>query len=208
MMEDNQPLRGSSGDVEGILQRIFNERDPAQHRAALWDLLGHSDDWELFERLQSLGAQRSMDAYFRSLLDHFDEAADATGIQTDDEREQIREIYAAPLLCLQSGDLAGSAAAMHEILLNEIYHIYNIAEDELAFGDATAISLQRWVSEEVLFPLSIIEYLAYSDYLIQDDAAALTENNLALLLTLFFSAQAYLDMREGTGGEDLTLFPS
>ncbi|HEX7343648.1 MAG TPA: hypothetical protein VF398_05250 [bacterium] len=208
MTEDDLPPRGISNDMEDVLQRIFNESDPAQHRAALWDLLGHSDDWELFERLQSLGAQRSMDAYFRNLLDQFDEAADATGIASDDEREQIREMYAAPLLCLHHGDLAGSAAAMHEILLNEIYHLYNIGEDELAFADATAISLQRWVGEEVLFPLSLIEYLAYSDYLTRDIAVPLMENNLALLLTLFFSAQAYLDMREGAEGDDLTIAPN
>ncbi len=208
MREDDLSPRGISSDIEAVLQRIFNESDTSQHRAALWDLLGHSDDWELFERLQSLGAERSMDAYFRNLLDQFDEAAAATGIASEDEREQIREMYAAPLLCLHHGDLAGSAAAMHEILLNEIYHLYNIGENELAFGDATAMSLQRWVSEEVLFPLSIIEYLAYSDYLTRDIAVPLMENNLALLLTLFFSAQAYLDMREGSGGEDLTISPS
>jgi len=207
-MGDGIPASGDAGDIEAVLQRIFNESDPVAHRAALWDLLGHSDDWELFERLQALGAQRSMDAYFRNLLEHFDEAADATGVEVDDEREQIREMYAAPLLCLRNGDLAGSAAAMHEILLNEIYHVYSITEEELAFGDATAISLQRWVGEEVLFPLSIIEYLAYSDYLTRDVAVALMENNLALLLTLFFSAQAYLDMREGAEGDDLTIAPS
>jgi len=209
MIEDDTPLKGNAADLEAVLQRIFNESDPAAHRAALWDLLGHSDDWELFERLESLGAQRSMDAYFRNLLDHFDEAADATGVEVDDEREQIREMYAAPLLCLRNGDLAGAAAAMHEILLNEIYHVYNITEEELAFSDATAISLQRWVGEEVLFPMSIIEYLAYSDYLTRDVAITLMENNLALLLTLFFSAQAFLDMREGSeGGDDLTISPS
>jgi len=208
MIEDDSPLKGGAGDIEAVLQRIFNESDPAAHRAALWDLLGRSDDWELFERLQSLGAQRSMDAYFRNLLDHFDEAADATGVEADEEREQIREMYAAPLLCLRHGDLAGSAAAMHEILLNEIYQVYNIGENELAFSDATAISLQRWVGEEVLFPLSIIEYLAYSDYLTRAAAVMLMENNLALLLTLFFGAQAYLDMREGSEGEDLTIAPN
>jgi hypothetical protein len=201
-------LNANEGDLETILQRIFNERDPSQHRSALWDLLGHSDDWELFERLQSLGAQRSVDAYFRGLLDHFDEAANGGGMESDEERDQIREMYAAPLMCLQNGDLAGSAAAMHEILLNEIYHVYSINEEELPFADATAISLQRWVSEEVLFPLSIIEYLAYSDYLTQGDMAALVENNLALLMTLFFSAQAYLDMRESSGPDDLVISPS
>jgi len=209
-MIDNPDASTDSSDLqlEVVLQRIFNEKDPVIHRAALWDLFGKSDDWEMFERLQQLGAERSMEAYFRSLLDHFDEAADQSGIATDDEREQIRDMYAAPLVCLHNGDLAGAAAAIHEILLNEIYEVYTIREEELPFGDATAFGLKRWVGEEILFPLSIIEFMAYSDYLTRETSAGLIENNLALMLTLFFSAQAYLDLREGTGGEDLTIYPT
>jgi hypothetical protein len=188
--------------LEVILQRIFNEKDPTAHRAAIWELFSRSGDWDLFERVSQFGGERGISAYFQNILNHLDNP------ETDEEdagylpaipvenREQVRELYEAPLICLRHGDWAGSAAAMHEILLTEIYDVYQISEEELAFGDATALSLGEWVSEEVLFPLSVIEHLAYSDYLTGDLDPELLDNHLAIALTLFFSAQAHLDVEE------------
>jgi hypothetical protein len=191
--------------LELILQRIFQEKDPAAHKAAIWDLFGPSDDWQLFEKLTEIGGQRSIEAYFHNLIDNFDEAADEFGVESDEQRDQIKEMYAAPLVSLHTGDWAGSASAMHEILLNEIYGLYNVDENELPFGDATAFGLKKWISEELLFPLSVLEYMAYSDYLMDDMNLELLENNLSLMLTMFFSAQAFLDLRGETRDDDLGL---
>lgn len=199
---ENDDRHEDEVNLEVILQRIFQEKDPSAHRAAIWDLFGPSDDWKLFEKLTEMGGQRSIEAYFHNLLENFDDAADEFGVESQDQREQIKEMYAAPLISLHNGDWAGSAAAMHEILLNEIYGLYNVDENELPFGDATAYGLRKWVGEEILFPLSVLEYMAYSDYLIGEINPELIENNLSLMLTMFFSAQAYLDLREDTSSSN------
>jgi hypothetical protein len=202
---DHNDRHGDEVNLELILQRIFQENDPTAHKAAIWDLFGPSDDWQLFEKVTEVGGQRSIETYFRSLLDNFDEAADEFGVESDEQRDQIKEMYAAPLISLHTGDWAGSASAMHEILLHEIYGLYNVDETELPFSDATAFGLKKWVSEELLFPLSVLEYMAYSDYLMDGENAELLENNLALMLTMFFSAQAFLDLREESSPDDLGL---
>lgn len=192
--------------LEVIIQRIFREGDPAAHRAAIWELFTRSGDWELFERLSEYGGEQGIATYFQNTLNYID-GLDETEVGDSDlpvipaeNREQIKELYASPLICLRRGDWAGSAAAMHEILLNEVYEIYQIDEDALPFGDATASSLEKWVSEMVLFPMSLIEYLAYSDCLTENTDPALLNNYLTLLLTLFFSAQAHLDIEESQRG--------
>lgn len=202
---DNNDHSEDEVNLELTLQRIFKEKDPSAHKAAIWDLFGPSDDWQMFEKLTQIGGQRSIEAYFHSLLDNFDDAADDFGIESDDQRQEIKEMYAAPLVSLHTGDWAGSAAAMHEILLNEIYGLYNVDEEELPFGDATAYGLKKWVGEELLFPLSVLEFMAYSDYLMDEANLELLENNLSLMLTMFFSAQAYLDLRESGPGSDLEI---
>jgi hypothetical protein len=90
--------------------------------------------------------------------------------------------------------------------LNEIYSLYPIDETELPFGEATALDLKKWVGEETLFPFSVIEYIAFSNYLTEDFNPDLLEGNLALLLTLYFSAQAYLDLHESSD-DDLEIYP-
>lgn len=188
--------------LEVIIQRIFNEKDPIAHRAAIWELLSRSGDWDLFERVAEFGGERGITTYFQNILNHLEDPDTAEDDPGDfplipaENKDQIQELYSAPLLCLRNGDWAGSAAAMHEILLNEIYDIYQINEDTLSFEDATSASLEKWVSEEVLFPLSVMEYMAYSDCLTGDMDKALLENHLSILLTLFFSAQAHLDVEE------------
>ncbi len=194
-------------NLEVILQRIFNEKDPTAHKAAIWDLFGPSDDWELFERLNKIGGQRSIEAYFHNLLENFDEAADDFGVESEEQRDQIKELYAAPVVNLHSGDWAGSAAAMHEILLNEIYGLYEVNEKDLPYDEATAFNLRKWVGDEILFPLSVLEYMAFSDYLVGEVNTELLDNNLSLMLTMFFSAQAYLDLRENTTDDDLKIKP-
>ncbi|RJP82431.1 MAG: hypothetical protein C4524_00750 [Candidatus Zixiibacteriota bacterium] len=192
-------------NVEVILKRIFSEPDPAAHRAAIWELLGRTDDWELFERIEAQGGQKSIENYFRALLENFDQGAGDYDFDTETARDEVRELYAAPIICMHNADWAGTAAAMHEILLNEIYSLYPVSENELPFGEATALGLKKWVGEEALFPLSIIEFMAFSDYLTEGFNPDLLEGNLALLLTLFFSAQAYMDLREG--GDNLVIYP-
>jgi hypothetical protein len=194
-------------DIEVILQRIFHEKDPVAHKAAIWELFGQTDDWELFERVLEMGGHKSIETYFQNVMNQFDDAADALGLEMDDQREAIREMYANPLISLRSGDWAGTASAMHDILLNEIYEIYPIDEEEMPFGEATAFDLQKWVGEEVLFPLSVLEFMAYSDYLTRGKSPDLDENNLTLMLTLFFIAQAQLDLAEGARGQDIQIFP-
>ena len=194
-------------NMEVTLQRIFKERDPSAHKAAIWDLFGPSDDWQLFEKLTQMGGQQSLEAYFRNLLDNLDETTDAFSLESDDQREQIKEMYASPLISLHAGDWAGTAAAMHEILLNEIYGLYSVDEKELPFDEATAFGLKKWVDEEILFPLSVLEYMAFSDYLEADENPELLDNNLSLMLTMFFSAQAYLDLQAGSSNDDWEISP-
>ncbi|HDH58350.1 MAG TPA: hypothetical protein ENF16_07050 [Bacteroidetes bacterium] len=187
--------------LEVILQRIFNERDSVAHRAAIWELFHRSGDWETFEKISSFGGERGITAYFQHIIDNLDETFESEDGESDlpiipvENRDGIRDLYAAPLLSLRQCDWAGSAAAIHEILLNEIYNVCGVDEEDLPFGEATASSLERWVDEVVLFPLSIIEYIAYSDCLTGEMDSALTENYLAFLLTLFFSAQAHLNVQ-------------
>ncbi len=202
------PSSDSAGEeIEQILQRLFCEKEVTAHRTAIWDLFARSGDWELYEKLEDIGGQQSLETYFRSLLDNFEEAITDCDLEGDEQKEQIRELYAAPIVNLHNGDWAGTAAALHEILLGEVYGIYAIDEKELPFEEATALGLQRWVGEEVLFPLSVIEYMAFSDYLTTGLEPGLLDSNFALLMTLFFSAQAYLDLRERSGDPDLEIFP-
>jgi hypothetical protein len=205
---ENDSPEASNTEIEVILQRIFHENDPVAHRAAIWELIGPTDDWDMFEKIQDLGAQKSIEGYFRSLLENFNLAVEDVDFEADDQRDQLQDMYAAPLMCVHEGDVAGLAASMHEILLYEIYTLYSITEADLPFGEATALGLKKWVGEEILFPLSILEYMAFSDYLTDLAEAGLKENNLALMLTLFFSAQAYLDMQEGEGDDGLKIIPS
>lgn len=186
-------------EIEIILQRILNEKDPTLHRTAIWELFRLSGDWELFEKLAQHGGQKGIMAYFQTVLERLDEVTESSGLESQEERESLRELYAAPVVCLRQGDWTGSAAAMHEILLNEIYEVYGIDEDNLPFGEATAFSLREIAGEEVLFPLSMIEYLAYSDCLADQIQAELLENHLLFLLTLFLKAQAHLDLQEDQG---------
>lgn len=193
-------------NLEVILQRIFNEKDPAAHRTAIWELLNLSGDWELFEKISEMGGERGTANYFQNVLDIIDGPDESEDGDSDrpavpfEARDEIRELYATPLVCMHNTDWAGTAAAMHEILLNEIYEVYPIDEAELLFGDATAANLKKWVGEEVLFPLSIIEYMAYSDCLTEELSPELIENHLSVLLTLFFSAQAHMDVDESQDG--------
>ena len=188
-------------NMEVILQRIFNEKDSVAHRTAIWELFHRSGDWETFEKILEFGGERGITAYFQNVIDNLDDSFESEDGESDlpiipiENRDGIRELYAAPLQSLRQCDWAGSAAAMHEILLNEIYNVYRVDEDILPFGEATAESLKNWVDEVVLFPLSIIEYIAYSDCLTGDIESSLTENYLAFLLTLFFSAQAHLNVQ-------------
>jgi hypothetical protein len=195
-------------NLEVILQRIFNEKDPAAHRNAIWELLDLSGDWELFEKISETGGERGAATYFQNILDLVDGPDESEDGESDrpvvpfETRDEVRELYAAPLNCIRNADWAGAVACVHEILLSEIYEVYDIDEADLLFGDATAASLNRWVGEEVLFPLSIIEYMAYSDCLTEDLPPEIIENHLAIMLTLLFSAQAHMDVdesREGPG---------
>ncbi len=189
-------------EIEVILQRVFNEKDPVAHRTAIWELLGRSEDWESFERVSEVGGRKGIETYFHSVLDNFDEATDVFGFASEEQRNGIRELYAAPLVCLHNSDWAGSAAAIHEILLNEIYEVFSVDEKQVPYGEATAFELKRWVGAEVLFPLSVIEYMAFSNYLTETIHLEVLESSLALMLTLYFSAQAHLDLRQKTAEED------
>lgn len=189
-------------EIEVLLQRLFHEKNPTAHRVAIWELFHLTGDWELFEKISEFGGERGIAAYFQNIVDYLESPEEA--IEEDgahpafpmENREQIQELYSSPLSFLRRRDWAGSAAAMHEILLTEIYDVYNISEDELAFEEATALSLKKWVGEEVLFPLSLIEYFAFSDLLMKSMDQLLLENYLSIILTLFFSAQAHLDINE------------
>ncbi len=188
--------------IEVILQRIFREKDPAAHRAAIWELFHLSGDWDVFERISEFGGERGIASYFQNIVDSIDDpnrfdenVSDIPEIPTE-IRDDIRELYSGPLLCLRRRDWAGSAAAMYEILMTEIYEVYDIDEKTLPFGEATTVGLKDLVSEEVLFPLGVIEYLAYSYQLQEINNVALLNNFLSLLLTLFFGAQAHLDVEE------------
>jgi len=183
--------------IEVTLQRIINEKDPTVHRAAIWELFSPSGDWDLYEKLSEIGGQKGIMTYFQGILDRFNEVAGDFEAALEGDLERIQDLYGAPIICLRSGDWAGTAAAMHEILLNEIYEVFGVTEDTLPFGEATAFSLQKVVTEEILFPLSMIEYLAYSDCLTEKMGEELLENHLVFLLTLLFSAQAHLDLQEG-----------
>ncbi|TKJ41719.1 hypothetical protein CEE37_03895 [candidate division LCP-89 bacterium B3_LCP] len=191
---------------EVILQRIFNETDPAAHRNAIWDFLNLTGDWELFEKISEAGSKQSAANYFQNVLDVIDGNYDDVDNVSDlpmipeQDRDEVHALYASPLLFMRNSDWAGTAAAFHEILLNEIYEIYEITESELKFEEAMASTLDSWVNEEVLLPLSVIEYMAYSDCLTVQMDAAILENQLALLLTLFFSAQAHLDVDGSQSG--------
>jgi hypothetical protein len=197
--ESNLNQEPDDSQLEVILQRIFIENDPAAHRTAIWDLFQLSGDWELFEKVSEQGGERSISDYFQNVLDYFDEPdqedndSDQLSPLPKEEREGLKELYSSPILSLRRGDWAGTAASIHEILLTEIYDVYDLSEEDVSFGDATAETLHPWVSEEVLFPLSIIEYLAYSDRLTEDLNREILDNYLSILLTLFFSAQAHLE---------------
>lgn len=189
-------------NIEVILQKVFREKDPAAHRVAIWELFHFTGDWDIFERISDFGGERGISAYFQNIINQldepnrFDENISDLPVIPLDAQDEIRELYSGPLQCLTRRDWAGSAAAMHEILLTEIYDICQIDEGKLPFGEATTTDLKGWVEEEILFPLSVIEYLAYS-YLLKDTHhPALLNNYLSLLLTLFFSAQAHLDIVE------------
>jgi hypothetical protein len=61
---------GSSDvNMEVILQRIFRERDPAAHRAAIWELFHLSGDWDTFEQISDFGGERGIAAYFQNIID-------------------------------------------------------------------------------------------------------------------------------------------
>jgi hypothetical protein len=203
-MISNHPPTDDFDDlnIEVILQRIFKEKDPAAHRAAIWELFHLSGDWDVFERISEYGGERGIASYFQNVIDQIDEPnrfdeniSDLPEIPTE-VKDEIRELYSGPLLCLRRRDWAGSAAAMYEILMTEIYEVYQIDEKKLPFGEATMVGLKDLVSEEVLFPLGVIEYLAYSYQLQEIANTALLNNFLSLLLTLFFGAQAHLDVEE------------
>ncbi|MCX6641574.1 MAG: hypothetical protein NTW14_14000 [bacterium] len=198
--ENNPSNEPDESYLETILQRIFLEDDPVAHRTAIWDLFQLSGDWELFEKVSGVGGEKSIINYFQNILDYLDENPQESDDMVNlpvipfEDRNRIRDLYAMPAICLRRGDWAGSATAMHEILLTEIFDVYDISEEELSCEDATAEVLKKWVSEDVLFPLSIIEYLAYSDRLAEGIGTDLLENYLAIMLTLFFSAQAHMDV--------------
>lgn len=189
-------------DLEVILQRIFHEDDPVAHRAAIWELLHLTDDWDTFEQIAEFGGERGIENYFQNTLDQIhepnplDENVSDLPFMPIEHQDSMRELYTNPLHSLRGQDWAGSAAAMHEILLFEIYDVYQIDDSELPIEEATSSGLEKAVGEEVLFPLSVIEYLAYSDQLTRSLAPAILNNYLAFMLTLFFSAQAHLDIEE------------
>lgn len=189
-------------DLEVILQKIFHEEDPVAHRAAIWELLHLADDWDTFEQIAEFGAERGIENYFQNIVEQIHEPNPLDENISDvpfipiQHRESIRELYLHPLESLRGQDWAGIAAAMHEILLTEIYDIYQIDNNELPIEEVTSSNLVSTVGEEVLFPLSVIEYLAYSDQLTRSLVPAILNNYLAFLLTMFFSAQAHLDIEE------------
>ena len=200
----NKKTAASSDDVnlEVVLQRIFNESDPVAHRAAIWELFQLSGDWELFEKLSAYGGEKGISAYFQNIIDQLEDHFESEDSISDqpiipiEHKDGIRELYIGPLLCIRRSDWVGTAAAILDILITEIYDVYGIDENKLPFSDATTANLESWVGEEILFPLGVIEYMAYSNSLSSDLDPALLDNHLTLLLTLFFSAQAHLDVVE------------
>jgi len=199
----NKPNEQSDDvNLEVVLQRIFREMDPAAHREAIWELFHVSEDWNVFDRVSEYGGEQAIADYFKTFLNQMDEPnpfdeneSDAPSI-TPDQRNEIRELYTGPLQCLQRQDWAGAAAAMHDILLMEIYETCDIDEDILELEAATSAGLKKWVPAEILFPLSVIEYLAYSNRLRRMFNRDLLNNHLSLLLTLFFSAEAHIEVLE------------
>ncbi len=189
-------------NLEVIIQRIFNETDPTAHRAAIWELFRMTGDWETYDKLSEFGGARGIVSYFQNIIDQIVLPTESIDSESDrpmipaDHQELIRDLYSGPIHCIQRGDWAGLAAAMFEILLTEIYEVYEIDENQLSFGEATSLNLEPYLSEEMLFPLNIIEYMTFSDLLSGEVDPTLLENHLALMLTLFFSAQAHLDIVE------------
>ena len=100
--------------IEVILQRIFNEKDPTAHRAAIWELFNCTGDWELYEKVSEFGGERGIAAYFQNIMDYLEAPEECTDSAGDlpaipiENREQIQDLYSTPLACLRRGDWAGA----------------------------------------------------------------------------------------------------